>query len=86
MAYNVEIERKYLCNIDKVPFYLAVNVNQVRQFYLSAELRENMIMPSEIRVVVRNDKKAEITIKSTDSLEIRDEFSIPISVEDAYRL
>jgi adenylate cyclase len=78
LAYNKEVERKFLVNKDKLPPIEELdNCNRILQFYLSFE--------PEVRVVNRNYEKAEITIKSND-LEARDEFSYLIPVEEADRL
>jgi len=94
MSYNLEVEFKF--TVDKnllPPLSEAVNCNSIRQFYLSQgfswydEEAGKQKKGPEIRVVIRNNQKAEITIKcDTEDAAARHEFAIPISVEEANAL
>lgn len=80
MAFNLEIEKKFICFPKIVPYHEAVVVNQIKQFYLA------VTDLAEVRVGIKNNKKCEITIKSKSDFTFRDEYSYLISLEEANNL
>jgi CYTH domain-containing protein len=75
----VEIERKFLLRSDAWKSTVTAS-RHLCQFYLSREKR------ASIRVRIRDDKAASLTIKSTEPGLRRDEFEYAIPLEDAKSL
>ncbi len=76
MAFNKEIEMKFMVDKDKLPPLNNYNSYKFKTFYLG-------LVDPEIRVRVKNGIESSITIKiDNPSVYSRDEFSYPIPLLD----
>ncbi len=80
MAYNKEVERKFLVEKEFLPDLNGIYNKHLVTFYLSIDSPEFMVR-------VEDKKRASLTIKGSNSNPlIRDEFSYDIPIEDAVLL